>query len=337
MKWYDEKGEQADVVLSTRIRLSRNLRDYPFPCRLKAEQKKEISEKVREALADGKNGEFGFIDMGALTKTQAISLAERHLISPEFTTCPEGSALMITKDESVSLMLCEEDHIRLQVIKPGFALEEAYNDASRIDTALDSKLHFSFDEKLGYLTQYPTNLGTAMKASVMLHLPALTKSGKISRFASTVSKLGLVLRGTYGGSYKPLGDIYMLSNQITLGISEEAAITNLKSIAGHIIEQEVEAAKELAETIGEQDRIYRAFGLLKYARLLTSKNFMELISIVRMGAATGVLDIPIEKINGLIIKMQPATISAANADADDVTVRDKIRAEAVREAFADIR
>ena len=337
MKWYDEKGEQADVVLSTRIRLSRNLRDYPFPCRLKAEQKKEISEKVREALADGKNGEFGFIDMGALTKTQAISLAERHLISPEFTTCPEGSALMITKDESVSLMLCEEDHIRLQVIKPGFALEEAYNDASRIDTALDSKLHFSFDEKLGYLTQYPTNLGTAMKASVMLHLPALTKSGKISRFASTASKLGLVLRGTYGGSYKPLGDIYMLSNQITLGISEEAAITNLKSIAGHIIEQEVEAAKELAETIGEQDRIYRAFGLLKYARLLTSKNFMELISIVRMGAATGVLDIPIEKINGLIINMQPATISAANADADDVTVRDKIRAEAVREAFADIR
>ena len=337
MKWYNTKGEESDVVISTRIRLSRNLKNYPFPCRLNAQAKKEVSEKIRAALSDGKNGDFGFIDMSMLTKPQAISLAERHLISPEFTSCAEGSALMITKDESVSLMLCEEDHIRLQVIRPGLALEDAYNEASKIDTALDGKLHFAFDEKLGYLTQYPTNLGTAMKASIMMHLPALTKSGKISRIASTVSKLGLVLRGSYGEGSKPLGDIYLLSNQITLGISEEAAITNLKSIASHIIEQERTSAKELAETIGEQDRIFRALGLLKYARLLTSRNFMELISLVRMGAATGVLDIPTEKIDDLIINMQPATISAANADAEDVAKRDKIRAQAVREAFEDVR
>ncbi len=337
MKWYNEKGEQNDVVISTRIRLSRNLKNYPFPCRLNAQAKKEVSEKIRAALSDGKNGDFGFIDMSMLTKPQAISLAERHLISPEFTSCAEGSALMITKDESVSLMLCEEDHIRLQVIKSGLALEDAYNEASKIDTALDGKLHFAFDDKLGYLTQYPTNLGTAMKASIMMHLPALTRSGKISRIASTVSKLGLVLRGTYGEGSKPLGDIYLLSNQITLGISEEAAITNLKSIASHIIEQERTSAKELADTIGEQDRIFRALGLLKYARLLTSKNFMELISLVRTGAATGVLDIPIEKIDDLIINMQPATITAANADAEDVAKRDKIRAQAVREAFEDVR
>ena len=337
MKWYNEKGEQNDVVISTRIRLSRNLENYPFPCRLNAQAKKEVSEKIRAALSDGKNGDFGFIDMSMLTKPQAISLAERHLISPEFTSCAEGSALMITKDESVSLMLCEEDHIRLQVIKSGLALEDAYNEASKIDTALDGKLHFAFDDKLGYLTQYPTNLGTAMKASIMMHLPALTRSGKIPRIASTVSKLGLVLRGTYGEGSKPLGDIYLLSNQITLGISEEAAITNLKSIASHIIEQERTSAKELADTIGEQDRIFRALGLLKYARLLTSKNFMELISLVRTGAATGVLDIPIEKIDDLIINMQPATITAANADAEDVAKRDKIRAQAVREAFEDVR
>ena len=337
MKWYNTKGEESDVVISTRIRLSRNLKNYPFPCRLNAQAKKEVSEKIRAALSDGKNGDFGFIDMSMLTKPQAISLAERHLISPEFTSCAEGSALMITKDESVSIMLCEEDHIRLQVIKPGLALEDAYNEASKIDTALDGKLHFAFDDKLGYLTQYPTNLGTAMKASIMMHLPALTRSGKISRIASTVSKLGLVLRGSYGEGSKPLGDIYLLSNQITLGISEEAAITNLKSIASHIIEQERTSAKELAETIGEQDRIYRALGLLKYARLLTSRNFMELISLVRMGAATGVLDIPTEKIDDLIINMQPATISAANADAEDVAKRDKIRAQAVREAFEDVR
>ncbi|MBQ6264866.1 MAG: protein arginine kinase [Clostridia bacterium] len=337
MKWYNTKGEESDVVISTRIRLSRNLKNYPFPCRLNAQAKKEVSEKIRAALSDGKNGDFGFIDMSMLTKPQAISLAERHLISPEFTACAEGSALMITKDESVSLMLCEEDHIRLQVIKPGLALEDAYNEASKIDTALDGRLHFAFDDKLGYLTQHPTNLGTAMKASIMMHLPALTRSGKISRIASTVSKLGLVLRGTYGEGSKPLGDIYLLSNQITLGISEEAAITNLKSIASHIIEQERTSAKELAGTIGEQDRIFRALGLLKYARLLTSRNFMELISLVRMGAATGVLDIPTEKIDDLIINMQPATISAANADAEDVAKRDKIRAQAVREAFEDVR
>ena len=212
MKWYNTKGEESDVVISTRIRLSRNLKNYPFPCRLNAQAKKEVSEKIRAALSDGKNGDFGFIDMSMLTKPQAISLAERHLISPEFTSCAEGSALMITKDESVSLMLCEEDHIRLQVIRPGLALEDAYNEASKIDTALDGKLHFAFDEKLGYLTQYPTNLGTAMKASIMMHLPALTRSGKISRIASTVSKLGLVLRGSYGEGSKPLGDIYLLSN-----------------------------------------------------------------------------------------------------------------------------
>lgn len=336
MKWYNNKGEQDDIVLSTRIRLARNLRDYPFPCRLDVSGRKEIGEKVRDALADGKYGEFRFIDMNSLTKIQAISLAERHIISPEFASRSSGSSLMITHDESASIMICEEDHIRLQVIKAGLALEEAYNEADKIDSYLDSRLHFAFDNKMGFLTQCPTNLGTAMRASVMLHLPALTRLGKISRLASTVSKLGLVLRGAYGEGSKPLGDIYTLSNQITLGISEDAAISNLKSIAMHLIEQEHSSAKELISSPAEEDRIYRALGILKFARLLTSKEFMEYVSIARLGASTGILKIPYEKINELIVNMQPATVSAANGENVDALARDKIRASAVRETFNDI-
>ena len=332
-KWYIEKGDQGDVVLSTRVRLARNLDDHPFPARLAPQEKKKVCETVRDALC---GNDFHYTEMTALTHTQAVSLAERHLISPEFTGSPEGRALMLTEDESVSIMLCEEDHIRLQVMQAGLALREAYDIANKIDDLLSTKLPIAFDERIGFLTQCPTNLGTGMRASVMLHLPALTRSGKLSALAATVSKLGLVLRGAYGEGSKASGDIYQLSNQITLGITEEAAIDNLQAITLQIIAQERQIAAEMLKDPREEDRVWRALGVLATARLLSGEEFMELISPVRMGAARGIFDLPLESVNELIVQMQPATINAAQETPLSPAERDRYRAEQVRNVFHEL-
>ncbi|MBQ7542992.1 MAG: protein arginine kinase [Clostridia bacterium] len=332
-KWYIEKGDQGDVVLSTRVRLARNLEAYPFPNRLDVQSKKKICAEISDAvLSDGSNT-FHRIDMASLTPSQAVSLAERHLISPEFTTDREGRALLLTDDESVSIMLCEEDHIRLQVMQAGLALEQAYDIADKIDTMLDKRLQYAFDERIGYLTQCPTNLGTAMRASVMLHLPALDATGRISSLAATVSKLGLVIRGAYGEGSSARGSIYQISNQITLGITEQAAIDNLRAITLQIVSQERAAEEQLLQNESEIDKIWRARGVLSSARLLSADEFMELISLVRMGAARQIFPLSMEKINELIVRMQPATINAASGQNLSPAKRDAVRAEAVRTAL----
>lgn len=335
-KWYIEKGNQGDIVLSTRIRLARNLKEYPFPARLDVKGRQTVNELVRDALLSDNTGGFHYIEMKSLTRSQAVSLAERHLISPEFASSYEGRALMLTDDESVSIMLCEEDHIRLQVMKGGLALHEAYDIADKIDSVLDSRLHYAFDERIGYLTQCPTNLGTAMRASVMLHLPALTRCGQINRLASTVSKLGLTIRGAYGEGSTPKGDLYQLSNQITLGITETAALDNLQSITLQLVNQEREAARVLLKNPIENDKAWRALGILQTARLLSGDEFMELMSLVRLGAATDTLQVKLETINELIVNMQPATINAREGRNLSPGERDAIRAQAVREALKGI-
>lgn len=329
-KWYSGKGNESDVVLSTRIRLARNLEEFPFPSRLDKSGKEKVNELVRSALFENDEHGFSYVDMNSLTKIQAVSLAERHLISPEFASSHQDSALVLSEDESISIMLCEEDHIRLQVMGPGLALEETYAVADSIDRALDEKLKYAFDERLGYLTSCPTNLGTAMRASVLLHLPALTACGQMPGLANTVSKLGLNICGAYGSRTQPAGDIYQVSNQITLGITEETAIANLKSIVLQLAAQERSAAERAIKNPAEEDRIYRALGIMQNARLLNGNEFMELVSKVRFGAAAGILDIPVEKLNGLIIDMQPATLSVTNENIDSITARDAVRAEKVR-------
>ena len=191
----------SDIVISTRVRLARNLKDYPFPCRLGKQGREKVIESVRDALQGGNSaiaGDFSFIKMSELEPQESVSLVEKHLVSPEFISSGEGRALLLSKDESMSIMLNEEDHIRLQVIRKGLALEEAYDTADKLDTLLDERLEFAFDERLGYLTQCPTNLGTGMRASVMLHLPALEKSKVINRISGNLSKLGLIIRGAHG-------------------------------------------------------------------------------------------------------------------------------------------
>ncbi len=330
-KWYTAKGEHNDVILSTRVRFARNLENFPFPCRLDADGKEAVCMTVKEALADVSGIKLHYIDMNDLTEKQAVGLAERHLISPEFTSGGKGRALLLSDDESVSIMLCEEDHIRIQVIKGGLDLEGAYELANRIDDLLDSKLKYAFDERIGYLTQCPTNIGTGMRASVMMHLPALSKCNQTTKLSSTVSKLGLTVRGSYGEGTIAKGDIYQISNQVTLGISEKTALDNLKSIAMQVATQERAAGEEFVKNVSILDRITRAYGILSSARLLSTDEMLDLFSWVRLGSVYGVIDADIQKINELTETMQAATLASTNGEHLSSDERDEIRAKTVRE------
>lgn len=301
------------TVISTRIRLARNLKDYPFPRKLSAEESEKVIELVKKAITESNSAianDFHFIKIGDLDRLQSVSLVEKRFVSPEFISKASGRALLLSKDESVSIMLNEEDHIRLQVIKKGLALEEAYDEADRLDTLLDENLNFAFDEKLGYLTQCPTNLGTGMRASVMLHLPALEQSRAIGRIAGNLSKLGLTIRGAHGEGTEPQGALYQLSNQVTLGISEKAAIENLKNITKQLVAQEEQARQRLCASDEIQDKISRALGLLKYAKVMEHGEALGLLSLVRLGVESGQLEgISLDAIDKLMLDVEPATLS----------------------------
>lgn len=302
-----------DVVISTRVRLARNLKDYPFPCRLSAQDKEKVIKKVKNAVENSNSPiskDFSFIRMSELTPQQGVSLVERRLVSPEFISESQGRALLLSKDESISIMINEEDHIRLQVIKSGLSLEDTYDIADKLDTLLDENLDFAFDERLGYLTQCPTNLGTGMRASVMLHLPALEKSRAVGRIAGNLSKLGLTIRGAHGEGTEPNGALYQLSNQVTLGISEKAAIENLKNITMQLVSQENQARTRLCSSIDIQDAISRSLGLLRSALVISHDEALKLLSNVRLGIVSGqIKDVTTETVDKLMLSVEPATLT----------------------------
>lgn len=329
-RWYLGVGEQSDIVVSTRIRLARNLNEYPFPNKLNTKSRTALNNIIKDAVETDNKFDLRFVEMKSLARFEAASMAERHIISPEFASDTDGRALLISKDEDICIMLNEEDHIRIQIMKSGFALDEAYSVADEIDDLLGNKLQYAFDERIGYLTQCPTNLGTGMRASVMLHLPALTMNGQIHKLINTISKLGLTFRGAFGEGTKATGDMYQLSNQITLGISEEFAIRNLKAITLQLCASERAAREELLKSIDTEDAIYRAYGTLKWARLLSTQELMDNLSLVRLGSVAGKISVPIETLNELMISMQPASINVMAAQKLDEKERDTIRATKVR-------
>lgn len=328
--WYRQIGDEGDVVLSTRVRFARNLTGFPFPDRMNATQKQELKDRVFAALKDDSES-LRFLDVAALPRREAVSLAERHLVSPAFAECDGGSALFLSEDEGLSLMVNEEDHLRLQTFGAGLCLEDCLARADEMDSRLCDKLHFAFSERLGYLTQCPTNLGTGMRASVMLHLPALTESKTIPLLAGTVSKLGLTIRGLYGEGSRAQGAVYQLSNQVTLGITEQEAIENLKGVAMQIVGEERRARERICRDPAYEDRIWRALGVLKTARLLSHEEAMRLLSLVKIGASMGLLEIPAETVATLMTDVQPATLSAAAEKDLDAGERDAARAALVRE------
>ena len=334
-KWYTLHGAENDVVINTRIQIARNVKGYNFTIKLSDDEKYEIADKIDEVLTENLPGKFVTTPMIEVGRDLQISLAEKNIVSPEFVSHADGRTLIMTEDETLSIMVCEEDHLKIQSLLPGLELEKAYELSNTLDNMLDEKLFFSFDKKLGYLTQCPTNIGTAMRASVMLQLPALLMRGQINRLSNMVSKLGLVLTGAYGEGDSPTGALYQLSNQVTLGISEDAAISNLKSISLSIIEQERACRTELMESLKFQDIFWRSYGTLKNARVMTFAEFMEAISVIKVGITSGEIKVSCEKINELIFTMQPATLNVEFGESLDRQVRDIKRAKKIRGIFSE--
>ncbi|MBP5303564.1 MAG: protein arginine kinase [Clostridia bacterium] len=327
--WYRKSGKEGDVVISTRIRLARNLLRFPFPDFASSEQKETILDMVSKSLA---SSDLKSVNLGKLEKRELLSMVECHRISPEFVEYTENRGLFTNEDETVSIMVNEEDHIRIQVMRSGLDLKDAYKEADKLDDLLESQLEYAFDKRLGYLPQCPTNLGTAMRASLMMHLPALQETGKIHLLSGTVSKLGLVIRGLYGEGSRAEGAVYQLSNQVTLGISEKEAIENLEGIASQIIREERNARKELCQNPVYEDRVWRSMGVLKTARLLSHEECSNLLSNLRIGVALGLLpDISMDTLCGLMCDIQPATIMTLCGKDLEANERDVKRAELVRE------
>ena len=328
-KWYAQKGAQGDVALSTRVRLARNLADTPFPAKLDAQSREKAYQEIREAAKDLP---LQWTNMADLPQIEAVAMAERRLVSAEFARQEPGTALLLRGDERVSVMLCEEDHLRIQAYSPGLALDETYAMADEIDTDLGHKLGYAFDERLGYLTQCPTNLGTAMRASVLLHLPALAALGRVGRLGESIGKLGLTIRGAFGEGSEAEGSLFQLSNQVTLGIAERQALDNLQAITLQIAEQERRAQAELLQRPEWENKCWRAYGILRYARFLDSGDAIKLLSLARLGAARGILPVEIETLNALMTDIQPATLCIAK-QVKEAEERDRARAEMIREVL----
>ena len=330
MAWYQVKGNDTDVVFSSRIRLARNLTGYPFEKGLSDAQATEIVDRIGGALG----ADYTKTDMSALSAQKAATLVEQHLISRDFATKKTAHALFRNDSKSLSVMALEEDHIRLQCILPGLALRDAYRFACECDDVLDKALDIAFDEKLGYLTHCPTNLGTGMRASVMLFLPALRGAGMIASLSHQLSKIGLTIRGLYGEGSEPSGCLYQISNQVTLGISEEEILQKLEDAVQSIIESERKLRREVSGEAAERrrDRIHRAEGVLRYATMISSEEFFSLYTDLKLGIALGeITSLSDEALNTLLINVLPATLSEnASEPPKNGAERDRQRAAFIK-------
>lgn len=318
-------------MISSRIRLARNIKGIPFTGRMTVEQKKAVCTKVKEVASAIPGYKFDYIDMENVTAIQAGSMVEEHLISVEFANNREGEGLLLDRKHNVSVMINEEDHLRIQVLGRGEKLATLYETASEIDDALDEKLHFAFSEKLGYLTHCPTNLGTGLRASVMMHLPVLHESGLINKIINTVSQVGLTVRGMYGEGSEPAGCVYQVSNQITLGISEKDTIERLEDIVRQIARNEAALREKMLENISIEDRVFRSYGIAREARIMSSQEFMKLMSDIRLGIEGGLLNLDTKVLDELCIKVQPYTLMLYGGEGMEIRQRDIKRAEIVRD------
>lgn len=331
--WYTTHAPEDDIAVSTRIRLARNLSGLPFPARMTPEQRKELNLKVKSAVLQS-NTPFAkslkYIDMADVPQTEIAAMVERHIISPEFAEENADRAIIISADESISIMIGEEDHVRIQVILGGLQLEKAYDTAEQLDSLLYNELHFAFGRSLGFLTECPTNLGTGLRASVMLHLPVTESNGEISSIAETVGKIGFTVRGMYGEGTKASASMYQVSNQITLGISEKNAIDNLKIITAQLIDKERKARNGLNK-IKLEDMCFRALGTLQNSRILSSKEMMDLLSRIKLGISMGIIKTDVLPIK-LFIEGQPNMLMKKYGQLEPEE-RDIYRAAFIRDAL----
>lgn len=333
MAWYNKTGPENDVVISSRIRFARNLAGYPFTSRLDEQSARNVIIDVTAALTGG-DKRYKTIDFSQLTPSEARSYMENHSVSPEFIDSRIPRALITDADEGVAVMICEEDHIRLQVLRPGFALREAYEKACELDDRLSMSVDIAWDENLGYLTHCPTNLGTGMRASVMMFLPAMTLNKQIGALASSLSKLGLTMRGLYGEGSEADGFMYQISNQVTLGITEENTIKKLSDVVSQIISRERQLRASMMSDAPDRitDTVMRSVGALRYAHMMSSEEFLRHFAYVRLGISLGIVkDITYEKLGNLLVDALPATLTLRAGHELSTTERDLVRAKYVRD------
>jgi len=314
--WIGSSGPEADVVVSSRVRVARNLAGMPFPHLLDQAGAQAVIDAVRTACRDERFvTRAGKIDVTLLRELSPVErqvLVEKHLVSPDLLNGFETKAVAISDDERTSIMINEEDHLRLQVLLPGLQLGEAWQLVDVVDDALELNLDYCFSEQLGYLTACPTNVGTGLRASVMLHLPGLAMANQVKGLLATVTKLGLAVRGLYGEGTEAQGNLFQISNQVTLGRTEEEVINNLLLITRQLLEHERQARSGVYHQRREmlEDRVFRAYGLLKYARVLGAGEAMRLLSDLRLGVDMGLLTgLSPPAINALMVASRPAFLS----------------------------
>jgi len=334
--WMRESGPENDIVLSTRIRLARNLQDEIFPVIAGEETLLKITDFFEKNYAHEsfRNYEdLQLIRVNDLTPIEKRVLVEKHLISP-YLSKSNASAVLLSKNEQISVMINEEDHIRMQLYFPGFQLTTALKEIFSFDDWLEEEVDYAFDEEKGYLTSCPTNVGTGMRASVMIHLPALVFTKRLNRLAPAINQLGFVVRGIYGEGSEAQGNIFQISNQVTLGQSEEDIIDDLESIIEKLVEQERDARERLMErsAIHMEDRIFRSYGTLRHSRIMESNEAAKRLSDVRLGIDLGIItNVSHTILNELMILMQPGFLQQYAKKALTANERDVLRATLIRE------
>lgn len=336
--WMKAGGPQGDIVLGTRCRLARNLAGVPFPNIASREQLRGVLSEAEGLVPVLKPiGEFSYAEMATMEGLDRLLLVEEHLVSPSHLESPQHKAVLLNSDSDVCIMINEEDHLRIQVLKPGLQLNEAWELVNQIDDLLEEKLDYAFELQFGYLTSCPTNVGTALRSSVMLHLPALRRLGKVQEVLGTISKFGLTVRGLYGEGSDVWGNVFQLSNQITLGRTEAETIEHLTRFTAQILHSERQAREYLIENgrrLETEDWLYRSYGILTQARQLTWKEAMELLSALKLGLDLGVIvESDPETLNQLLVQIRSAHLQKMMGQSLPVQEQDRLRASLIRETL----
>lgn len=335
--WMRLEGPDSDIVMSSRIRLARNFKEITFPTLSNNEEANQVISSIENmTIQDPLSclGEYELLKMDELQPLQKLVLVEKHLISPHLAEDSRHGACLLSDNEGISIMINEEDHIRIQCLFPGFQLSEALNVANEVDDWIENNITYAFDEQYGYLTSCPTNVGTGLRASVMMHLPGLVLTQQINRIIPAINQLGLVVRGIYGEGSEALGNIFQISNQITLGKSEIDIVEDLKSMVKQLISQERSARDALAKTLNIEleDRVFRSLGVLEFSRILESKEAARCLSDVRLGIDMGLIkNISKTILNELMILTQPGFLQQYAGGPLRPNERDIRRAGLIRE------
>lgn len=333
--WLLSGGPRSDIVISSRIRLARNIAGFPFLPRLTDDQREEITDRMRSFFeTDTERSQWSFVDLRRLEDLDCQLLVERHLISRQLAEHRGTRGVSISRDEGASVMVNEEDHLRLQVVRGGLQLKELWNQINALDDRIESQVDYAFHPRYGYLTACPTNVGTGIRVSVMLHLPALKLTGEIERVFRAAKDMHLAVRGLYGEGTEASGDFYQISNQVTIGRTEEDVIEEfLHLVIPHIINYENRERQALLDdkSLALDDRIFRSYGTLIYARTISSEETMKHLSHVRLGIHLGrIKDVDVRTINELFLLTQPAHLQKIHGSRLSGEQRSAVRAELIR-------